>query len=289
MLELSKSMRSIDLDNVSRHVTEIRPRQGLFNLDLRSVWQYRELLYFLIWRDLKVRYKQAAIGAAWAILQPLIALVIFTAVFGYFAKLPSDGLPYPVFALAALLPWTYFAEALRRGATGLVDDSDLIRKIYFPRLVIPLAMVVAPAVDLAISFTLLVVLMAWYGIAPTGNIVFLPFFLFLSLGLALALGLWLGPINVRFRDIKHTLPFVIQVWMYASPVVYPTSMIPEQWRSLYSLNPMVGVIEGFRWALLDTSAPDFRAIGIGVLVVTGLLFSGIVYFRKMERFFADVI
>lgn len=289
MLELSKSMRSIDLDNVSTHVTEIRPRQGLFNLDLRSVWQYRELLYFLIWRDLKVRYKQAAIGAAWSILQPLIALVIFTAVFGYFAKLPSDGVPYPVFALAALLPWTYFAEALRRGATGLVDDSDLIRKIYFPRLVIPLAMVVAPAVDLAISFTLLVVLIAWYGIVPTGNIVFLPFFLFLSLGLALALGLWLGPINVRFRDIKHTLPFVIQVWMYASPVVYPTSMIPEQWRSLYSLNPMVGVIEGFRWALLDTSAPDFRAIGIGVLVVTGLLFSGIVYFRKMERFFADVI
>jgi lipopolysaccharide transport system permease protein len=282
-------MRSIDLDNVSRHVTEIRPREGFLNLDLRSVWQYRELLYFLIWRDLKVRYKQAAIGAAWAILQPLIALAIFTAVFGYFAKLPSDGIPYPVFALAALLPWTYFAEALRRGATGLVDDSDLIRKIYFPRLVIPLAMVVAPAVDLAISFTLLVVMMAWYGIAPTGNIVFLPFFLFLSLGLALALGLWLGPINVRYRDIKHTLPFVIQVWMYASPVVYPTSMIPEQWRLLYSLNPMVGVIEGFRWALLDTSAPDFQVIGIGVFVVTGLLLGGIVYFRKMERFFADVI
>jgi lipopolysaccharide transport system permease protein len=272
-----------------RHVTEIRPRQGLCNLDLRSVWQYRELLYFLIWRDLKVRYKQAAIGAAWAILQPLVALVIFTAVFGYFAKLPSDGVPYPVFALAALLPWTYFAEALRRGATGLVDDSDLIHKIYFPRLVVPLAMVVAPAVDLGISFALLVVLMAWYRIAPTGNIVFLPFFLFLSLGLALALGLWLGPINVRFRDIKHTLPFVIQVWMCASPVVYPTSMIPEQWRLLYSLNPMIGVIEGFRWALLDTSAPDFQVIGIGVLVVTGLLIGGIIYFRKMERFFADVI
>ncbi len=289
MLELTKSMRSIDPDNVVRRVTEIRPREGFLNLDLRSVWQYRELLYFLIWRDLKVRYKQAAIGAAWAILQPLIALVIFTAVFGYFAKLPSDGVPYPVFVLAALLPWTYFAEALRRGATGLVDDSDLIRKIYFPRLVIPLAMVVAPAVDLAISFALLVVLMARYGIAPTGNIVFLPFFLFLSLSLALALGLWLGPINVRFRDIKHTLPFVLQVWMYASPVVYSASMIPEQWRSLYSLNPMVGVIEGFRWALLDTSAPDFRAIGIGVLVVTGLLLSGIVYFRKMERFFADVV
>jgi lipopolysaccharide transport system permease protein len=289
MLELAKSMRSIDLDNVARHVTEIRPRQGLFHLDLRSLWQYRELLYFLIWRDLKVRYKQAAIGAAWAILQPLVALAIFTAVFGYFAKLPSDGIPYPVFALAALLPWTYFAEALRRGATGLVDDSDLIRKIYFPRLVIPLAMVVAPAVDLAISFALLVVLMAWYGIAPTGNIVFLPFFLFLSLGLALALGLWLGPINVRYRDIKHTLPFVIQVWMYASPVVYPTSMIPAQWRLLYSLNPMVGVIEGFRWALLDTSAPDFQVIGISMLIVTALLFGGIVYFRKMERFFADVI
>jgi lipopolysaccharide transport system permease protein len=279
----------MDLNSVSTRVTDIRPRQGLFNLDLRSVWQYRELLYFLIWRDLKVRYKQAAIGAAWAILQPLVALLIFTAVFGYFAKLPSDGVPYPAFALAALLPWTYFAEALRRGATGLVDDSDLIRKIYFPRLVIPLAMVVAPALDLAISFALLVALMVWYGIVPTGNIVFLPLLLLLALVLALALALWLGPINVRFRDIKHTLPFVLQVWMYASPVVYPTSMIPEQWRSLYSLNPMVGVIEGFRWALLDTSAPDFQAIGIGVLVVTGLLFGGIVYFRKMERFFADVI
>jgi lipopolysaccharide transport system permease protein len=279
----------MDLNSVSTRVTEIRPRQGLFNLDLRSVWQYRELLYFLIWRDLKVRYKQAAIGAAWAILQPLVALLIFTAVFGYFAKLPSDGVPYPVFALAALLPWTYFADALRRGATGLVDDSDLIRKIYFPRLVIPLAMVVAPALDLAISFALLVALMVWYGIVPTGNIVFLPLLLLLALVLALALALWLGPINVRFRDIKHTLPFVLQVWMYASPVVYPTSMIPEQWRSLYSLNPMVGVIEGFRWALLDTSAPDFQAIGIGLLVVTGLLFGGLVYFRKMERFFADVI
>lgn len=277
------------LDSVSRDVTVIRSRQGLLNLDLRSVWQYRELLYFLVWRDLKVRYKQAAIGAAWAVLQPLVALLIFTAVFGYFAKLPSDGVPYPVFALVALLPWTYFAEALRRGATGLVDDSDLIRKIYFPRLVIPLAMVVAPAVDLAISFTLLVALMAWYGIVPTGNIVFLPLLLFLSLLLALSLALWLGPINVRFRDIKHTLPFVIQVWMYASPVVYPASMVPEEWRSLYSLNPMVGVIEGLRWALLDTSAPDLRAIGIGVLIVAGLLFGGLIYFRKMERFFADVI
>ncbi len=277
------------LDSVSRDVTVIRSRQGLLNLDLRSVWQYRELLYFLIWRDLKVRYKQAAIGAAWAVLQPLVALLIFTAVFGYFAKLPSDGVPYPVFVLVALLPWTYFAEAFRRGATGLVDDSDLIRKIYFPRLVIPLAMVVAPAADLAISFTLLVILMAWYGIAPTGNIVFLPLLLFLSLLLALSLALWLGPINVRFRDIKHTLPFVIQVWMYASPVVYPASMVPEEWRSLYSLNPMVGVIEGFRWALLDTSAPDCRAIGIGVLIVAGLLFGGLIYFRKMERFFADVI
>ncbi len=275
------------LDSVSRDVTVIRPRQGLLNLDLRSVWQYRELLYFLIWRDLKVRYKQAAIGAAWAVLQPLVALLIFTAVFGYFAKLPSDGVPYPVFALVALLPWTYFAEALRRGATGLVDDSDLIRKIYFPRLVIPLAMVVAPAVDLAISFTLLVALMAWYGIAPTGNIVFLPLLLFLSLLLALSLALWLGPINVRFRDIKHTLPFVIQVWMYASPVVYPASMVPEEWRSLYSLNPMVGVIEGFRWALLDTSAPDFRALGIGVLIVAGLLFGGLILLCQTKILASD--
>jgi lipopolysaccharide transport system permease protein len=273
----------------ARPTVVIRPSRALFDLDLRAVWKYRELLYFLVWRDLKVRYKQAAIGIAWAIVQPVVALAIFTVVFGRFARLPSEGVPYPLFAMAALLPWTYFSEALRRSATGLVEDSDLIRKIYFPRLVIPLAMITAPLIDLAISFVLLVALMVWFGAVPGANILFLPLFLLLALALALAVGLWLGPINVRFRDIKHTLPFVLQVWMYASPVIYSSSMIPERWRWVYSLNPMVGVIEGFRWALLATSAPDFRAMAISCVTVLLLLAGGIVYFKKMERFFADLI
>lgn len=268
---------------------EIRARKGVFDLGLDELWRYRELLLFLVWRELKIRYKQAAIGVGWAILQPVIAVLIFTAIFGNFARMPSDGVPYPVFAFAALLPWTYFAEAFRRGGTGLVDDADLIRKIYFPRLIIPVAMVTAPLVDFLLSFCVLLVMMAWYGVAPTMNIVFLPLFMLVAMALALAVALWLGPLNVRFRDIKHTLPFIIQIWMYASPVVYPVSIVPERWRFLYSLNPMVGVIEGFRWALLGRANPDFQVMGIGALLILLVLAGGVVYFKKMERFFADVI
>jgi lipopolysaccharide transport system permease protein len=267
----------------------IRPHHGWFALNLGAVWEYRELLYFLVWRELKVRYKQAAIGAAWAIVQPVIALIIFTAVFGYFARIPSDGLPYSVFALVALLPWTYFAEAMRRAATGLVDDADLVRKIYFPRLIIPLAAVSSPLVDLGLSFTVLAALMAWHGIAPTWNVLYLPLFLLLAQTLALAVGLWLGPINVRFRDVKHTLPLMVQIWMYASPVVYPSSLVPETFRWVYALNPMVGVIEGCRWALLGTARPDMQAIGISATVIVCMLAGGVVFFRKSERSFADVI
>lgn len=279
-------------DSIERSASRlvlIRPQRGLFSLNLGAVWEYRELLYFLIWRELKVRYKQAAVGAVWAIVQPVIALLIFTAVFGYFAKIPSDGLPYSLFALAGLLPWNYFAESMRRAATGLVDDADLVRKIYFPRLIIPLAAVCSPLVDLALSFSVLGALMAWHGVVPTWNVLCLPLFLVLAQMLALAMGLWLGPINVRFRDIKHTLPLVIQVWMYASPVVYPTSLVPEGYRWIYSLNPMVGVIEGVRWTLLGTARPDFQAIVIGAIVIVFVLVSGLVYFTKAERNFADVI
>jgi homopolymeric O-antigen transport system permease protein len=285
----ARLLETTELGSVPRQITEIRPKKGLFDLELGAVWRYRELLYFLVWRELKIRYKQAAIGAGWAIVQPIIAVLIFTAIFGYFARIPSDGFPYAVFAYTALLPWTYFAEAFRRGGTGLVDDADLIRKIYFPRLIIPLAMVVAPIVDFLLSFVVLLVLLAWYGIVPTTNIVYLPLFLLVAMVLALAAALWLGPVNVRFRDIKHTLPFLIQIWMYASPVVYPLSMVPERWRLLYSLNPMVGVIEGFRWALLGKGNPDFQAMGLGMLLITVVLLGGLVYFKKMERFFADVI
>ena len=292
-LEISMASATVietaGLSGPRKQITEIRPKKGLFDLDLSAVWRYRELLYFLIWRELKIRYKQAAIGAGWAIVQPIIAVLIFTAIFGYFARIPSDGSPYAVFAFTALLPWTYFSEAFRRGSTGLVDDADLIRKIYFPRLIIPLAMVVAPIVDFLLSFAVLLLLLAWYGMMPTQNIVFLPLFLLVAMVLALAVALWLGPINVRFRDIKHTLPFLIQIWMYASPVVYPVSIVPERWKLLYSLNPMVGVIEGFRWALLGKANPDFQAMGLGMVLIILLLLGGIVYFKKMERFFADVI
>lgn len=272
-----------------RPVLVLQPRTGFLDLDLAEVWRYRELLYFLIWRELKVRYKQAAIGAGWAIIQPVFMVLIFSAVFGVFAKIPSDAVPYPVFAFTAVLAWTYFSEAFRRCSTGLVEDSELIRKIYFPRLILPFAAVIAPLVDFLISLVVLLAMMLWYGIVPSTNIVLLPVFVLLAMLLALAFGLWLGPINVRYRDIKHVIPFVIQVWMYASPVVYPVSMVPERWKLLYSLNPMVGVIEGFRWALLGKGSPEFVAMAISAAAVLVLLVGGLVYFARMQRYFADVI
>jgi lipopolysaccharide transport system permease protein len=273
----------------ARPVREIRPQRGLFDLDLGSVWRYRELLHLLVLRELKVRYKQAALGAAWVIIQPLFTVAVFTAVFGVFARIPSDGLPYAVFALAAVIPWTYFAEALRRSTTGLVDDSELIRKIYFPRLALPIAAVIAPLVDFLISLGVLVLVMAWYRVPLTIHVLIMPAFLAMAVGLSLAFGLWLGPLNVRYRDIKHILPFFVQVWMYASPVVYPLSLVPERWRLLYSLNPMVGIIEGFRWTLLGTATPDPTAIAMTIALTLVFLTGGLIFFRRAERTFADVI
>jgi lipopolysaccharide transport system permease protein len=270
-------------------VLEIEPQRGLAALDFSSLWRYRELLYFLVLRELKVRYKQAALGAAWAVVQPVFAAAIFTIIFGMFAHLPSDGLPYVLFAFAGVLPWTYFGEALRRASTGLVEDSELIRKIYFPRLVLPTAAVIAPLVDFLISLAVLVVLMIWYHISATPSLLLLPAFVVMNVGLALAFGLWLGPLNVRYRDVKQILPFLIQVWMYASPVVYPLSMVPERWRPLYSLNPMVGIIEGFRWTLLGTAAPDATAMALTAASTIVLLAGGLLYFKRAERSFADVI
>jgi lipopolysaccharide transport system permease protein len=272
-----------------RQVTEIRPRIGLLDLDLAALWRYRELLYFLVWREVKIRYKQAALGIAWAILQPSFAVIILTIVFGLFARFPSDGIPYSVFAFAAVLPWTYFAEAVRRSATGLVGDADLIRKIYFPRLIIPLAMVATPLIDFAMGFIVLLALMAWHGLWPTWHMLALPVLLLGTVLLALTFGLWLAPVNVRYRDIVHTLPFLLQVWMYATPIVYPLSMIPEQWRPLYSVNPTVGLIEGFRWSIFGKGTVDLTAIAIGLGVTIVALLAGLVYFRKMERSFADFI
>lgn len=273
----------------ARREAIIRPGKGLFDLELDAIWRYRELMFTLMLRDIQVLYKQAALGAAWAVIQPVFAVTVFTIVFGSFAKMPSDGIPYPIFAFAAVLPWTYFAEATRRASTGLVDDSELVRKVYFPRLVIPLAKVTAPLLDFAIAFVVLLVLMAFYGVAPSFKLLAtIPLILIAGL-LALAIGLWLGPVNVRFRDVKHTVPFMLQIGMYASPIVYPLSQVPAEWQTLYSLNPMVGVIEGFRWAVFDRGHPDFAALGIGLAVIAVLLVAGLVFFKNQERTFADVI
>jgi lipopolysaccharide transport system permease protein len=270
-------------------VIEIRPSAGWLDLDLAAVWRYRELLYFLIWREIKIRYKQASLGIAWAIIQPVLAVVIFTVVFGLFARFPSDGIPYALFAFTAVLPWTYFAEALRRTALGLVSDADLIRKIYFPRLIIPVATTATPLVDFAFGALALGGLMAWYGVAPTWNILALPFLTAMVALLALAVGMLLAPINVRYRDIVHTLPFAIQIWMFATPVVYPLSIIPERWQAVYSLNPMVGIIEAFRWSVLGTGSPNVTSILVSLVVSMVILAIALVMFRRAERSFADVI
>jgi len=267
----------------------IEARKGVFHLDLKSIWAYRELLYFLVWRDLKVRYKQTSIGIGWTVLQPLIAMVIFTVIFGHFAKIPSDGVPYPIFAFCGLLPWTYFATALNRCMVSVVADAQLVSKVFFPRLLLPIAGTISGVIDFFISLGLFLGLMVWYGFVVTWWLLTLPLFLMLALLTALAVGLWVSALNVRYRDVTYTIPFLIQAWMFASPVIYPVSMIPEKYRSLYSLNPMAGVIEGFRWALLGKANPDFSVMAVSVVVVIGVLAGGLVFFRRMERTFADIV
>ena len=277
----------------SQAITEptvvIEPRKGLFHLDLKSIWEYRELLYFLVWRDLKVRYKQTAIGVGWTVLQPLIAMVIFTVIFGHFAKIPSDGVPYPIFAFCGLLPWTYFATALNRCMVSVVADAQLVSKVFFPRLILPMAGTISGIIDFLISLALFLGLMVWYGFVVTWWLLTLPLFLMLALLTALAVGLWVSALNVRYRDVSYTIPFLTQVWMFASPIIYPVTMIPEKYRSLYSLNPMAGVIEGFRWALLGKANPDFAVMAVSAVVVVSVLAGGLVFFRRMERTFADVV
>jgi lipopolysaccharide transport system permease protein len=258
-------------------------------LRLSELWDYRELLYFFVWRDIKVRYKQTAIGAAWAVLQPLLTVVTFTIIFDKFAKMPSDGLPYPVFSYAALLPWNYFASSLNRSIGSVVGDANLITKVYFPRLLLPISATVSGLVDFGISFVFLLVMMAWYGIMPTWSTLLLPCFLLLAMLTALAVGLWLSVINVRFRDVGQATAFFIQIWLFASPVAYPVNVVPEKWRALYSLNPMTGVIEGFRWALLGKQMPDIASIVISIAVVLLLVVGGIIFFKRMENTFADVV
>src|SRR5437867_4248571 len=284
---------SFSVSGISAGATEstilIRPGRSLLRLDLNATWEYRELLYFLVWRDVKVRYKQTIIGGGWAILQPLMTMAIFAIIFGNFAKIPSEGLPYPVFTFTALLPWNYFIQAINRSGVSLVGNAGLIKKIYFPRLLIPLSAVVAPLVDFTIAFLVLLGMMLWYGIKPTWGVVTLPGFLFLAMLTALASGLWFSALDVRYRDVGHAIPFLLQCWLYASPVAYPFTLVPDRWRLLYGLNPLAGIIEGFRWALLGTRSPDVSIVVLSAVVVVVLLFGGIVYFRHMEKTFADFV
>jgi lipopolysaccharide transport system permease protein len=268
--------------------TLIRPSRGWVPLNLRDLWQYRELLYFLTWRDIKVRYKQTVLGAAWAVLQPFLTMVVFSVFFGGLAKVPSDGIPYPIFSYCALLPWSYFSGALDRAGNSLVGSSNLITKVYFPRLAIPISAVAAGLVDFGIAFVVLLGMMVYYGIAPTTAVFTLPFFLLLAVATALAVGLWLSALNVQYRDVRYTIPFLTQFWLFATPIAYPSSLVPEQWRAWYGLNPMAGVVEGFRWALLGKEPPG-PMLAVSIVVVALLLVGGLYYFRRMEKSFADVV
>ena len=270
-------------------VVEIRPSEGWKALKLDELWEYRELLYFLSWREVKVRYKQTAIGAAWAILQPLLTMLIFSLFFGRLAKLPSDGVPYPLFSLAGLAPWTFFTNGLSLSSNSLVGNANLITKVYFPRLSVPISATLSGMVDFALSFVMLCGLAVWYGTKPTMHIFWLPVFLLMAIATALGAGLWLSALNVEYRDVRYVVPFLLQFWMFGTPIAYATSIVPKQWRVLYGLNPMVGVVDGFRWALLGTSTAPGAGVWASVAMSLVLLISGALYFRRMETTFADVV
>ncbi len=264
------------------------PSKGL-SLRLNELLEYHELIYFLTWRDLKVRYKQTALGVVWAVLQPLLTMVVFTIFFGNLAKIPSDGVPYPIFSYAALLPWQLFANGVTNSSNSLVNNSNLITKIYFPRLIMPLSSISGGLVDFCVAFLVLIGMMFYYRITPTLAIVTLPFFLILATAATFSVSLWLSAINVKYRDVRYTVPFLTQIWLFLTPIAYPSSLVPEKWRFVYGLNPMTGVVEGFRWALLGKSNPDWYLIAASIIIVIVLLVGGLIYFRRMERTFADII
>jgi len=270
-------------------VTYIRPSVGWVSLNLSELWQYRELLYFLVWRDVKVRYKQTALGASWAIIQPFFTMVVFSLFFGRLAGIPSDGVPYPIFSFAALVPWTFFANGLMQSGKSLVGDQNLIKKVYFPRLAIPIAAVLAGGVDFAIAFIVLVGMMLFYGIIPTANVIWIVPLLLLAFTVSLGVGLWFSAWNVRYRDVGHVVPFIVQFWLFATPIAYPSSLLDEPWRTVYGINPMVGVVEGFRWALLGTETAPGPMIAVSAAVSVLILLGGVFYFRRMEKTFADVV
>jgi lipopolysaccharide transport system permease protein len=299
-MEVQKKTNLNDPDTIpSKHIAQsypndvpsvhIEPSKGWVSLGLRELWEYRDLFYFFIWRDLKVRYKQTILGALWAIIQPFFTMVVFSLFFGKLAKVPSDNLPYPIFAYSALVPWTFFANALQLGSNSLVLNADMLKKIYFPRMIMPVATVLAGLVDFFLAFVLLLGMMFFYGFVPKLNTLFLPLFLLLALITSMGVSLWLSAMNVQFLDVRYTVPFIIQAWLFITPIAYPSSLLSEPWRTLYGINPMAGVVEGFRWALLGTNTAPGLIVLASSLVAMGLMASGVYYFRRMEKNFADVV
>ena len=270
-------------------VIVLEPARGYVNLKLREVWEYRELLYFLVWRDVKVRYRQTALGAAWVVIQPLMTMVVFSVFFGKLAKIPSDGVPYPIFAFTGLLPWQLFANALTNSSNSLVGNQNLISKVYFPRLVIPLSGILAGLVDFGVAFVVLLGMMWYFHIAPSVAIWTLPLFVLLAMVTALSVGLWSAALNVKYRDVRQVIGFLVQFWMYATPVAYPSSLIPAKWRLVFGLNPMAGVVEGFRWALLGSEHAPGPMLWVSIAAVLIILAGGLMYFRRTESTFADII
>jgi len=283
------SQSAIQTPQASLPTLRIAASKGWVPLKLRELWEYRELLYFLVWRDIKVRYKQTALGATWAVIQPFFTMVVFSLFFGQLAKIPSDGIPYPIFSFTALVPWAFFANGLGQASNSLVGSGALISKVYFPRLIIPLASVFSGIVDFLIAFGVLVAMMLYYGIAPTVNVLYLPLFLLLALVTSLGVGLWLSALNVEYRDVRYVVPFITQFWLFVTPIAYPSSLLNQPWRTIYGLNPMVGVVEGFRWALLGTNTAPGPLIAVSSAAAVLILITGAFYFRRMEKTFADIV
>lgn len=290
-LELSASCNAAPELGVESEqaLIKIRPSKGWVALNLKDLWVYRELLYFLTWRDIKVRYKQTVLGAAWAIIQPLSTMLLFTLFFGKLGHIPSDGVPYPIFAYAGLLPWMFFSNAVTNSGNSLVGSSNLITKVYFPRMIIPGAAVGAGLVDFAIAFVILIALMIYYGVAVTWGIVMLPVLVILTTLLALGVGMWISALNVKYRDIRYALPFLVQLWMFASPVIYPASLMPQKWRWILWLNPLTGIIEGFRSSLFGVNKFDWTGLSLSTVITLGVLVYSAYDFRRMEKVFADVV
>lgn len=270
-------------------VIHIKPARGWVSLGLRDLWAYRELLYFFVWRDIKVRYKQTILGASWAIIQPFFTMIVFSIFFGRLAKVPSDDLPYPIFSYAALVPWSFFANGVSMASNTLVANSNMVKKIYFPRLTMPIASVLAGMVDFALAFVVLLGMMLFYKVSPTINVLWLPLFLLLALSTSLGVSLWLAAMNVQFRDVRYVVPFIIQIWLFITPIAYSSTLLSEPWHTFYGINPMAGVVEGFRWALLGTKTAPGPIVAVSAFVSVVILISGAFYFRRMEKTFADVV